>query len=310
MSLDSKILIVGSGGIVETALTAHYQSQDKKRVFSSTRMGLDATIQNPVYEFFQNERPHEVILTSVVSGGIAANQKFSADFIYKNLQAQNNIIYAAQKFGVQKLLFVAASCMYPKEADQPIAESQLGKGPLEPSSEAYALAKWAGVRMCQAYRRQYQFNAFSIVPATIYGPPQKVDTENSHVMDALLAKFMAAVNNQEPSITLWGSGKPRREFIHIDDFIQAVEVVMKLDAPPDLMNAGVGYDILIKELTELIGQRFGFNGEIIYDTKRPDGTMQKLLDSAQIFKLGFKPQVSLENGIAGIYEKFKESDLI
>ena len=304
MKNDARILIVGQGGFVEQALMSSFQKKGMS-VYSSSRLGLDTTIQPSVYRFFQEERPEYVILTSVLSGGIQANQDRGADFIYQNLESQNNIIYASWKFGVKKLLYVGASCMYPRDCSQPMKEEDFFSGVLEKTSEPYSLAKLSGLVMCQAFYKQYGLNAISLIPATIYGEHLDGDMNSMHVLNALLLKFQNAVQTGEKEVVVWGTGEARREFIHVDDFTRAVEFLFEKHDDPSPVNVGVGEDISIKELAELIASAVGFKGRIVFDSSKPDGAKQKLLDSSRINQIGWSSEVDLSSGIRKILERMK-----
>jgi len=307
MDKNSKVFIVGHGDIIENSLVSYLRNHGFNQVFSSSEMALNPTIQPSVYEFFQEKRPEYVFLTSTRSGGIEANQKLAGEFLYHNLESQNNIIYAAYKFGVQKFLFVAASCLYPKECPQPMKEEYLLTGPFEETSQAYSVAKLAGVQLCQAYRQQYGFTAISIVPATVYGPGSDMDLEKAHVLSALLAKFHEAEVNNKNEVVVWGTGNPRREFLYIDDFVQAVLFLMERYNDGSLINVGSGADISVKELAETIKRIVGFRGEIVFDKSKPDGAPRKLFDSSKISRLGWRPKVNLEEGLRKTYEWYKEA---
>ncbi len=300
MKKQSRILIVGHNDIVEHSLYDYLIAEGFKNVISAGPEKWDVFNQRQVESFFKKIKPQYVFLASTLSGGIAANQKFCAEFIYANLQSQNNIIHTAYKSKVAKLLFIASSCVYPKICPQPIKEEYFLTGALEPTSQPYAVAKIAGVEMCRAYRRQYGFNAIAMVPATLYGPAADTDAENAHVLGALLGKFSQAVVKNEKVVTLWGTGKPRREFLFSEDFASACVFLMQNYNSEQLINAGVGEDITIQDLAKLIACAVGFQGKIVFDASKPDGTMRKLLDSSRIKKLGWKPKVGLKEGIARI----------
>ncbi len=302
MDKQSKILIVGHNDIIETALTQHFQKAGYSHVFSSSAMALNPTIQPSVYEFFQKHRPEYVFLASTKSGGIEANIKHSAEFIYHNLESQNNIVYAAHSFGVKKLLYFAGSCIYPKVCPQPIKEEYLLTAPLEPTSEAYSIAKIAGLKLCQHYRRQYNMNNIVAIPATIYGPGSDVDLETAHVIGALIGKFSRAVKENQKEVTVWGTGKPRREFLYVDDFVSACLFLMEHYEEESQIHIGCGTDISIQELADLISDIVGFKGKIVLDSTKPDGTMRKLIDNSRITKMGWKAKVGLKEGIQKTYQ--------
>ena len=301
MRKDSRILIVGHGGAIENGLLKHFRSEGYHAVRSVSEIGLNPTIQPAVYAYFQEERPEYVFLGSTRSGGIQANINQPAEFIYHNLESQNNIFYASQKFGVKKLLYYGGSCVYPVNATQPIKEETLLTGSVEKTSEPYSVAKIAGVISAQAFRRQYGLKTIVMVPATIYGPGCDVDLKTAHVMGALIAKFAEAVENRQSLVDVWGTGNPRREFIHVDDFIAASLFLMKQYDEEAVINAGVGEDITIRDLAQLIAEVVGFKGDIKFDSSKPDGVMQKFLDSSRINDLGWRAKVDLRRGIEETY---------
>ncbi len=299
---NSPILIVGHHDIIENSLFDYLQSSGYKNVFSSSLIGLDASIQPSVYHFFSKYRPEYVFLASTRSGGIEANQRFAAEFSYHNLESQNNIIYSAQKFGTRKLLYLGSSCVYPKECPQPMKEEYLLTGPLEQTSAPYAVAKIAGITLCQSFRKQYNFNAISMVPATIYGPGSDTDAMTAHVMGALIEKIGQTFKDGKQEVVLWGTGRPRREFLYADDFARAALFLMEHYDSAEMINVGCGCDITIKELAETIAEIIGFKEKIVFDSSKPDGVPQKLLDNSRITKLGWKPKVSLKEGIEKTYQ--------
>jgi len=305
MNKDSEILIVGHNDIIENSLRSHFISEGFTNVFSSSEIGLNPTVQPSVYEFFQEHRPKYVFLASTRSGGIEANIKNPGEFIYHNLESQNNILYASNKFGVEKLLFFAGSCVYPKECAQPMKEDGLLTGKLEQTNESYSVAKIAGIHLCQSFKKQYGFNAIVMVPATVFGPGSNVDIKTAHVIGALIGKFDKAVKNNHNEITVWGTGEPRREFLYVDDFTEACHFLMERYDGLKMINVGSGYDVTIKELTQLIARISGFKGNIVFDDSKPDGVYQKLLDSSRMKKLGWKPKVALEDGLQKIWEWYK-----
>ncbi|MBF0619948.1 MAG: NAD-dependent epimerase/dehydratase family protein [Candidatus Omnitrophica bacterium] len=304
MDKASTLLIVGHHGPVEQGLYDHFSAQGY-RVISSVRTGLDVLDRRAVEAFFDMQKPAQVILASVRSGGISANQNFPAEFMYDNLVAQNNIVDAAYRRGVAKLLFLAASCVYPKECPQPMKEEYFLMGAMEPTSAPYSTAKAAGVVLCQAYRKQYGFNAIVGIPATVYGDSDGEAPENQHVLGAMLAKFEDALKMGAPDVTFWGTGTPCREFISAKDLAGACEFLLKdyNDAPA--VNIGAGTDVSIAALAGIIKDVTGFQGDIRWDTKKPDGAMKKLLDSSKLLKMGWRPCVSLKDGIAALWAKRK-----
>ncbi|MBI4309474.1 MAG: GDP-L-fucose synthase [Candidatus Omnitrophica bacterium] len=306
MHRNSRVFITGHKDSIENSLLTHFTAQGFKNVFSNNKDKVDVLNQAKTEKFFKAEKPEYVFLGSIRSGGIAANQKYPAEFIYENCRSQNNVIHAAYLNGTKKLLYFASSCVYPKDARQPIKEGALCAGPLEKTSEAYAAAKIAGVAMCRAYRAQYGFNAVAVVPATLYGPGSDDDLENAHVMGALIAKFCRAGANGDKQAVVWGTGKPRREFLYVDDFTAACVFLMDKYHAGDLINAGGGHDVSIKELAGMIAAAAGFKGKIIFDASRPDGAMRKLLDNRRITQLGWRPKIGLQEGIKKTINWYKE----
>ena len=301
---NSRILIVGHGDIIEESLYGYFQENGYTDVFSSSEMSLNTTIQSSVYHFFSEHKPEYVFLSSVRSGGIKANQQTPGDFIYSNLESQNNVIYSANKFGVKKLLYIGSSCVYPKECSQPMKEEYIGTGEMESTSEAYSMAKLAGIKMCQSFRQQYGLNAIAVIPATVYGPGSDSDLETAHVIGALIAKFAGAVSKGENEVIVWGSGNPRREFLYKDDFVCACLFLMNHYESSEVINVGVGEDISIKALAEMVASTVGFKGDIRFDASMPDGTMKKLLDDNCIKKCGWKSEVALAKGVQFTYDSF------
>ena len=304
MDKKAKILVIGHNDIIEKSLSTYFQKNNYSNTFASSGLSLDIFSQSFISHFFEKERPEYVFLASSRSGGIAANQKFAAEFIYSNLESQNNIIHAAYKYGVKKLIFFASSCIYPKECSQPIKEEFLLTGPLESTSEPYSVAKIAGIKLCQAYKKQYGFNAIVAVPATIYGPGSDADMETAHVIGALIGKFAKAVAAKEEEVVVWGTGKPHREFIFADDFVDASLFLTEKYNDNELINIGCGNDVSIRELASVIQEISGFKGKVNFDKTKPDGTMRKLLDNGRITKLGWKARISLKEGVEKTYHWF------
>jgi len=309
MDKKSRILIIGHDDVIENSLYQYFQSNGYGNVFSSSKIAPDVHNQSALTRFFENEQPEYVFLGSTRSGGIAANQKFPGEFIYSNLESQNNIIHAAYKSGVKKLLYFAGSCVYPKECSQPIKEEYLLTAPLEPTSEAYSIAKIAGIKLCQAYKKQYGFNAIVVIPATVYGPGSDADIETAHVIGALIGKFAEAVASGEKKVVVWGTGNPRREFIFASDFVDACLFLTAKYQDNEMINVGCGTDVSIRELSEIIKEISGFKGKIIFNETKPDGTMQKLMDNTKISRLGWKPKVSLKEGIKQTYDWYVQQKL-
>ncbi len=311
MNKKSRILIVGHSDAVENSLRQYFKSNKYARVYSSSSLKIDFLKQASVENFFKKYKPEYVFLGSIRSGGIVANQKFAAQFIYENLQCQNHVIHAAFKTGVKKLLYYGASCAYPKEAKQPIAEESFLTGKLEDSSEPYAVAKIAGMKLCQTYNRQYGFKAIVAVPSTVYGPGSDTDVATAHVMGALISKFHHAVKTGQKEVVVWGSGKPRREFIFTDDFVSGSVFLMRHYQDSQIINLGVGHDVSIYDLSKQIAKVFKFKGKIVFDSSKPDGAMRKLLNNKRITSLGWKPKKALTEGITETcawYSKQVKSD--
>jgi GDP-L-fucose synthase len=308
----TKTFVAGHNGMVGSAICRQLQDQDFE-VITALRKELDLTNQAQVQEFFYTHKFDQVYLAAAMVGGIHANNTYPAEFIYQNLMIQNNVIHSAYKTGVAKLLFLGSSCIYPKFAKQPIAESELLDGYLEPTNEPYAIAKIAGIKMCESYNRQYEVDYRSVMPTNLYGPGDNYHSLNSHVIPALLRRFHDAKVNQSESVVAWGTGSALREFLHVDDMAEASVHVMNLDyeifqskIDPRLshINVGTGQEISIKQLTETISELVGFQGEIIWDTEKPDGAPRKLMDSARLFDLGWRPQYDLKTGLNDAYKWF------
>jgi GDP-L-fucose synthase len=305
MELNSKIYIAGHRGMVGSAIVRRLQKEGFSNFVFRTSEELDLRNQQAVTDFFITEKPEYVFLAAAKVGGIMANNTFRAEFLYENLEIQNNVIHQSWKNGVKKLLFLGSSCIYPKLAPQPLKEEYLLTGLLEPTNEPYAIAKIAGIKMCDAYRSQYGCNFISVMPTNLYGPNDNYDLKNSHVMPALLRKFHDAKVKSEPKVTVWGTGSPRREFLHADDMADACVFLMKNYNEAGLVNIGVGEDISIKELAEMIKEISGYTGKIVFDSTKPDGTPRKLMDVSKLSSLGWKAGIDLKNGIEKVYqEKF------
>ena len=307
MDKESKIFVAGHRGLVGSAILRKLQAEGYTNLVTRTRAELDLRDQAAVNRFFEEERPEYVFLAAAKVGGILANSTYPADFIRDNLQIQTNVIDAAYRHGVKKLLFLGSSCIYPKYAPQPMKEEHLLTGPLEPTNEWYAVAKIAGIKMAQAYRRQYGFNAISLMPTNLYGPGDNFDLETSHVIPALIRKFHEAKVEGKPHVVVWGTGKPRREFLHVDDLADAALFLMKNYDSEEIINVGVGEDVSIRELAELIQDVVGFEGEIVFDTTKPDGTPRKLLDVSRLQALGWKARIPLREGLASTYRWYVEN---
>jgi GDP-L-fucose synthase len=273
-----------------------------------TRAQLDLENQAGVFALFEEERPELVILAAAKVGGIVANNTYPADFIRSNLAIQNNVIEAAYRYGTKKLLFLGSSCVYPKNATQPIAEDELLSGPLEPTNSAYAVAKIAGIEMCRACNRQFGTDFIAVMPTNLYGPGDNFDLNSSHVLPALIRRFHEARTNGMASVTLWGSGAPRREFLHVDDMADACLMLLERHSGNELVNVGCGEDVTIRELAELVRRVVGYNGGIEWDTSKPDGTPRKLLDRTRLLRYGWHPRIQLEDGVRATYKWYVEQD--
>jgi len=306
MDINAKIYVAGSRGLVGSAIVRKLRAEGYKNIIERTSKELDLRNQVLVNEFFSAERPEYVFLAAAKVGGIHANNTYPAEFIHDNLLIQNNIIQSAHQYGVTKLMFLGSSCIYPKFAPQPLKEEYLLTGELEPTNESYAIAKIAGIKMCQAYRQQYGDNFISVMPTNLYGINDNFDLETSHVLPALLRKFHEAKEQSSPSVTVWGSGKPRREFLCVDDMADACYFLMKNYSGREIVNIGTGSDVTIAELSSMIADVTGFKGEIVYDASKPDGTPVKRLDVSKLSALGWQAKTSLENGIKQTYAWFKE----
>jgi len=295
-----RVFVAGHKGLVGSAICRRLQS-DGVEALGAERAELDLTNQQSVEAWFEQHDIDQVYLAAAKVGGIHANDTYPAEFLRENLVIQANVIHAAWKHGVSKLLFLGSSCIYPRLAAQPISEDSLLTGPLESTNEWYAIAKIAGVKMCQAYRKQYGFDAISVMPSNLYGPGDNFDVENSHVLPALIRKFHEAKASGLESVEVWGSGNPRREFLHVDDLADACVFMMKNYSSPDIVNVGWGKDTSVGELAQLIGGVVGYQGRIEYDPSMPDGTPRKLLDTSKLTALGWQPTIGLEAGIASTY---------
>jgi GDP-L-fucose synthase len=297
MKSDSKILVAGANGMVGSAIVRNLESKGYSNIIRGTRSDVDFTNQDETERYFCSEEPEYVFLAAAKVGGILGNKNHKAEMIYDNLMIQSNIIDSSYMFGVKKLLFLGSSCIYPKFSEVPIVESSLLSGPLEPTNDAYAIAKIAGIKMCQSYREQYGFNAISVMPCNLYGINDSFDLETCHVLPALIRKL-----HEGGEVTLWGDGSPRREFLHADDLAEACYVCMDKYDESSHINVGVGEDITIKELAEMIAKVVGFTGEIMWNSDVPNGTLRKVLNVDKIKELGWEPKITLEEGLKKTYE--------
>ena len=307
MTPDSKIFIAGHRGMVGSAIHRVLASQGFTQILTRRRAELDLLDRSTVRAFFEKERPEFVIDAAARVGGIVANSEKPVEFLLENLTIQNNLIEAAADFGCAKFLFLGSSCIYPKHAPQPIREDALLTGPLEPTNDAYALAKIAGIKLCQAYTREYGKNFLSAMPTNLYGPHDNFDLHTSHVLPALIRKVHEAKISGAPEVLVWGTGTPRREFLHADDLADACVFLLKNYDSPELINIGSGEDTTIRELAELVCEVLGYNGRLVFDPTKPDGTPRKLMDSSRLFALGWKPRIPLREGIAHATAWFLEN---
>jgi GDP-L-fucose synthase len=307
MKKNAKIYIAGHRGLVGSAIVRRLEKDSYNNLLTRTHDELDLTSQSAVKSFFENEKPEYVYLAAAKVGGIMANKSFPADFIYQNLQIETNIIHYSHLSGVKKLLFLGSSCIYPKHAPQPMKEEHLLTGILEPTNEPYAIAKIAGLKMCESYRRQYGSNFISVMPTNLYGPNDNFDLETSHVLPAMIRKFHEAKLAGNIPVELWGTGSPMREFLHVDDLADACVYLMDNYDELEFVNIGAGEDVNIRKLTLLIQKIIGHTGEIKWDSSKPDGTPRKLLDVSKLHSLGWKHSIKLESGIRRTYEWYLEN---
>lgn len=301
---EAKIYVAGHRGMVGSAIVRQLKAHGYQQIIVRTSKELDLRNQQAVAEFFQVEKPDYVFLAAAKVGGIVANNTYRADFLYENLAIQNNVIHAAHLNNVSKLMFLGSSCIYPKMAPQPLKESYLLSGYLEPTNEPYAIAKIAGIKMCEAYRAQYGCDFISVMPTNLYGPNDNYDLQNSHVLPAMIRKFHEAKERGDSSMELWGTGSPMREFLYADDLAEACLFLMENYSDPELVNIGTGIDVTIKELAETVKEIVGFDGEIRWDVSKPDGTPRKLMDVSKLHQLGWKHSIELADGIRLAYQDF------
>lgn len=305
MEKKDKIFVAGHRGMVGSAIVRKLQQEGFDNLVVRTSAELDLRNQESVDVFFKEYKPDYVFLAAAKVGGIVANNTYRAEFLYDNLMIQNNVIHASYKHSVSKLLFLGSSCIYPKFAEQPIKEEYLLTGTLEQTNEPYAIAKIAGLKLCEAYRSQFGSNFISAMPTNLYGPNDNYDLQNSHVLPALLRKMIVAKRTQQPAVEIWGSGTPRREFLHVDDLADACFFLMQEYDGTEWLNIGVGEDVSIKELAELIKDIVGYEGELQFNTSKPDGTPRKLLDVSKLQNRGWKAKIGLREGIQNVYEEVK-----
>jgi len=307
MEQHQKIYVAGHKGMVGSALVRKLQALGYTNIVTRSSAELDLRNQAAVQAFFKEEQPAFVFMAAAKVGGIHANNTFRADFIYDNLMMEANVIHAAYQYQVEKLLFLGSSCIYPKLAPQPLKEAYLLAGQLEATNEPYAIAKIAGIKLCEAYRAQYACNFISAMPTNLYGPNDNYDLQNAHVLPALIRKFHEAKMQQAPEVVLWGTGKPMREFLHVDDLAAACCFLMQAYNEAEFVNIGTGIDITIAALAQLIKEIVGYEGNIINDTTKPDGTPRKLMDVSKMKSLGWSAQIDLESGIRSVYEAYKST---
>jgi len=308
MDSNSKIFVAGHNGLVGSAIVRHLEEQGFTNIITVSRFECDLTDQNAVKIFFMMEQPEYVFLAAAKVGGIGGNSDYPAEFIYENLMIQTNIISSAAMVGVRKLLFLGSSCIYPKFAKQPITEDQLLTGPLEGSNDAYAIAKIAGIKMCQAYRKQYGLNAIAVMPTNLYGPNDNFDHNYGHVLPSLLAKFDGSLEKSEHWVVkLWGDGSARREFLHVDDLAAALLICMERYDSEEIINIGTGEDVTIKELAEMIVEITGYQNDYEWDTSKPNGTPRKVLNVDKMKSLGWEPKIKLKEGIQSTYDWYRRN---
>ena len=308
MEKNSKIYVAGHRGLVGSAIVRKLRQEGFSNLLTVTSKELDLREQAATRDFFAQQRPDYVFLAAARVGGILANNRYPADFIYQNLMIEANVIESARLSGVSKLLCLGSTCIYPKMAPQPLKEEYLLTGPLEPTNEWYAVAKIAGIKMCQAYQRQYGSKFISAMPTNLYGPEDNFDLESSHVMPALMRKFHEAKAMNAPTVTVWGSGKPLREFLHVDDCAAACLYLMEQYEDEGIVNIGVGEDVSIADLARMVGEAVGYQGEIVYDSSKPDGTPRKLVDTSKINGLGWQAGIPLQEGIKSTYQWFLDNE--
>ena len=304
MDQDARIYVAGHRGLVGSALWRELERRGHTRLIGRTRRQTDLLDGGAVKKLFAEEKPEYVFVAAARVGGILANSSRPAEFLFENLQIQNNLLHNARLAGVKKLLFLGSSCIYPKFAPQPLKEESLLTGPLEPTNEWYAVAKIAGIKLCQAFRRQYGSDFICAMPTNLYGPHDNYDPQTSHVLPGLIRKFHEAKSSGAPSVTCWGTGSPRREFLHVDDLAAACVFLMRHYSEERIINIGSGGDLTIRQLAQLVKRVVGFKGRILWDRSKPDGTPRKLMDSSRIFGMGWRPKIDLETGVARAWQEF------
>jgi GDP-L-fucose synthase len=304
MDTSTRIHVAGHGGMVGSAIVRALEKRGHRNLLLRNRSELNLCDASAVREFYSREKPEMVIVAAARVGGIHANNTYPAEFLHENLAIAHHTIHSAWEQGVKRLLFLGSSCIYPREAPQPMTEECLLTSPLEPTNEAYAIAKITGLKLCQYYRKQYGVLFHSAMPTNLYGPGDNYHPENSHVLPALIRRFHEAVETGAPTVTLWGTGVARREFLHADDLAEGLLAVLGMEEPPDWINVGSGSDVTIRELAEIIAKVTGFHGELAWDSTKPDGTLRKLMDSSKLLATGWRPQYDLERGIRNAYRDF------
>ena len=306
MEKEAKIYIAGHRGMVGSAIKRRLETLGYTNIITRTHKELDLIDFNAVRDFFAAEKPDYVFLAAAKVGGIHANNTYRAQFLYENVQIQNNVIHQSYLAGVKKLLFLGSSCIYPKMAPQPLREDYLLTGLLEETNEPYAIAKITGIKMCESYRHQYGCDFISVMPTNLYGPNDNYDLNNSHVLPAMIRKFHEAKAAGAPTVTVWGSGTPMREFLHANDLAEACIFLMENYSEPELVNIGTGVDVTIKELAELVSETVGFQGSIVWDSSKPDGTPRKLMDVSKLNNMGWRHSIELKDGLRMVYDEVKD----
>ncbi len=307
MNANSRIYVAGHRGMVGSAIVRALKDNGFSEIITKTSTELDLTNQSDVNSFFKEEKPEFVFMAAAKVGGIVANNTYRAQFLYENLMIESNVVHYSHEHDVKKMLFLGSSCIYPKLAPQPLKEEYLLQGYLEPTNEPYAIAKIAGIKLAESYRHQYGCNFISAMPTNLYGPNDNYDLKNSHVLPALLRKFHDATINNKDQVEIWGTGSPRREFMHVDDLADACVFLMKNYDESQFVNVGVGNDVSIKELAEIVAEVTGFGGELKFDTSKPDGTPRKLMDVSKLHSLGWRHKIELMEGVKSVYESVKDS---